>query len=532
MLLRRISLLLVLLSMLTGSFLWWQRRDLRQKMNSLLAGTVSSQVFRETLPSCFFFPSARQEALAISWCLDDIETGNRLFKAITKRSSFFAPDTILNHLLDNASPEAFIAYAAFLARHDDLSPYYSVLSKQISYEAVSEAELQKGIDAIPRTAARDKIKERMGKLNQQLAEGDVPVVWDRENRVLATWSPSSRSLKEHLPGFSLEPLVPSLQTGYRQIRMTIGLDLQQHAEAHFRSYHGSLILLDLESGAILAAYSKPFSPGGSINPVLSDSYEPGSIIKLLTLFTYSGSDDRTLFPFVCQGNMTLDGKIFYDWTVHGKIETPQQAMALSCNLAFARMGLELGSEKLAQGLRSFHFNREERYGDGPFVFPMGQYRTPRDKFSLANLSIGLEEIEITTLHAALITGLIAGNGILPHPHLLASSETVLGQVVGRDHPAPMEVHARSMQYLLLQQSMAMAVDHASGTAKRAQNEKILPAVKTGTAGSSKLGLDAVIISYFPRHAPRYALAFRLERGGKAEYNGALFLNRYLTTFPR
>jgi cell division protein FtsI/penicillin-binding protein 2 len=56
------------------------------------------------------------------------------------------------------------------------------------------------------------------------------------------------------------------------------------------------------------------------------------------------------------------------------------------------------------------------------------------------------------------------------------------------------------------------------------------ALKTGTAGNKKLGLDAILTGFFPADKPEYAFAFRLERAGKAEWRGALFLKDFLTAF--
>jgi hypothetical protein len=55
------------------------------------------------------------------------------------------------------------------------------------------------------------------------------------------------------------------------------------------------------------------------------------------------------------------------------------------------------------------------------------------------------------------------------------------------------------------------------------------AVKTGTAGSKKDGFDAVLMGFFPARKARYSFAFRLERGGKAQVEGAAFLKKFLTT---
>ncbi len=530
-LLRRIALTILLLVLTATFFLWWQHRDLQQRTSELLSGSISPQTFRSSLPAFHFLPRARAEAVAISWCLEKPEAGEKFLSEIVNRSSFFDPNPILDRLVDQESPAPFITYARFLDRHEFLSAYHTILLQLASYQTVTEDELRQGLAEAPEKAGSEQIKSRIRALNTELGAKELVVIRDRENRILGTWSTQNSRLKERLPGFSLSPLEPLFKSGYRQIRLTLNLELQKHAEQHFRSHHGSLVLLDLESGAILTAYSKPLSEKSGGNSAFSELYEPGSIIKLLTLLSFNEQKKVPLFPFSCKGHMTLDGRLFYDWMVHGNIESAQEAMALSCNLVFARMGLELGPALIKKGLGAFFFDLKHPLKDGPFTFHSGRTRPVESPYALANLSIGLEEIEMSTVHSAVITGLIAGSGILPHPHLLASSSTLLGLVSSRPVTPPLEVHPRSLQYLPLQQSMVMAVDHPLGTARRARNSTIQFASKTGTAGDRTKGLDTVIIAYFPRQNPKYALAFRLERGGKAEYNGALFLNRYLTNFP-
>jgi hypothetical protein len=530
---QRFLIILVLLSAATASIHFWQRNRMHNRLEALLTNQIRPGEFRENPPALWFAPAARREALALAQTLDNAPLGETQFDTIQKKSTLLEPAPILDRLLERAQPAPFSTYARFLEKHNALPPFYTILLKQAGFQALAEAELTAGLNDAPHREGIEQVRNRIRVLNRELTQKEVTVVLDRDNQPLGTWNPTDKRLSGRIPGFSLAPLAPLFQSGYQQVRLTLSLRLQQHAETHFRPYHGTLVLLDLENGEILCAYSKPTANSPETNPALTDLYEPGSILKLLTLFTYSESRLGSIFPYHCKGNMPLGGRTFYDWIAHGTIESAQEAMALSCNLVFAGMGLKLGPERVHKGLKDFFFDRSSPWSDGPFTLQPGTTRpVEENSHGLANLSIGLEEIRMSTFHAALITGLIATNGILPGPRLIASGSTLLGLVISRPLPPKLEIHPRSIHYMTLQQSMAMAVDHAQGTARRAQNSHLTLSAKTGTAGDSRQGLDAVLIAYFPRQNPRYALAFRLEHGGKAEYNGALFLNHYLSSFPR
>ena len=98
------------------------------------------------------------------------------------------------------------------------------------------------------------------------------------------------------------------------------------------------MLLDLPENSIAAAYSKSRSVRGD-NAVFSETYEPGSIVKIVTLLAYLRQVDPNVFPYECPGRMAIGGSIFYDRTAHRQVKDPTAALALSCNLGFAQMGL-------------------------------------------------------------------------------------------------------------------------------------------------------------------------------------------------
>jgi len=85
-------------------------------------------------------------------------------------------------------------------------------------------------------------------------------------------------------------------------------------------------------------------------------------------------------------------------------------------------------------------------------------------------------------------------------------------------------------FLKIKQAMVYVVEAAEGTGRRARLESIKIALKTGTCGDKKIGLDAVMTGFFPADKPQYVFAFRLEHAGKAEWRGAQLVKQFLTEF--
>jgi len=92
----------------------------------------------------------------------------------------------------------------------------------------------------------------------------------------------------------------------------------------------------------------PFYEGVYLNRCISAAYTPGSVFKLVTLAaaleTVPDLKDRS---FLCEGSVTVDGNIVRCTGTHGS-QTIEQALANSCNCAFAALSLELGGEVLQQ----------------------------------------------------------------------------------------------------------------------------------------------------------------------------------------
>ncbi|MFQ5768466.1 MAG: penicillin-binding transpeptidase domain-containing protein, partial [Acidobacteriota bacterium] len=223
------------------------------------------------------------------------------------------------------------------------------------------ALLKSGPEGNQPLAAR---RRRLGKiLQQRQAAGQADILFDRGGRpVYGRTVPGGKPVL-HVPdlapaltepGGALQFLSPSDLAG--QVHLTIDLAYQKAAHAALGRYAGAFVAIDPKTGAILALVSHT-DPQDSTVQAYRQLFEPGSIIKMITLAGALDSDlnlDR-LFPLNCTGNMTLDGKVFYDWIRHGSVAGPAEATAVSCNLAFAAMGLEIGQARLDDTLKRFGF---------------------------------------------------------------------------------------------------------------------------------------------------------------------------------
>jgi penicillin-binding protein 2 len=192
------------------------------------------------------------------------------------------------------------------------------------------------------------------------------------------------------------------------------------------------------------------------------------------------------------------------------------------------MGILIGKQKLADTLKLFRFNNPP-IKDLFLKFKMGNFNENiKNDFSLAKLSIGLNEIEDTTLHMALISSLIASDGISASPFLIMNRKNI--QKLGNYYHKSsfIEVMKNNTAYGKIRFAMNRVVEDKNGTGRRAKKDNLRFAIKTGTAGSKKLGLDSVILGFFPYESPKFAFAIRLERAGKAELAGARFLKDFLT----
>jgi peptidoglycan glycosyltransferase len=313
--------------------------------------------------------------------------------------------------------------------------------------------------------------------------------------------------------------------GNETIETTLDSAVQHAAMVALQKHRGSLVAIDPRTNEILAIVSNDRK-----NLALEEQYEPGSIIKVLTALNAVNTnlDLKSMFPYHCSGDLMIDGRHFGDWVPqgHGTLPDLNEALAQSCNVFFADIGLRLGVDRLRRFMTSAGFDGQTDLG--LFKVPLG--RTTGEifnKFETAYYAIGLEHETITTLHIAMLASMIANRGLLTTPRLLRGRRSVLGEiVVGPTPQAQARIASREASERVVQ-AMVAVVTHPKGTGRRADIDSVSLALKTGTAGKRENGYNAQIMAFAPVESPKIAFGIIAENSGPAEYAGAKIARDFL-----
>lgn len=294
--------------------------------------------------------------------------------------------------------------------------------------------------------------------------------------------------------------------GAGSLYLTLDLELAEAARRAFGRFRGSIVLVDPATGDVLAAVSdrRTFAREDGRAP-FEQMREPASISKLITTAAYlreGGDPEARLRHERCRGHEVYAGERLYCPVIAGPLRGLDRAMAVSCNVAFADLGVEAGRDAVVDELRRWGFDGSL----GPF--PAGRILRARgDARQLADLSIGLQDSEITPLHAALLAATVARSGERPAPRLVAAVDGRLGL-----HPRPLpaapaervieEAWAREL-------GDAMETVASRGTAMRVRTRGFPVAMKTGTASDPRWGFHVNYVGYGPLPEARVAFAVRI-----------------------
>ena len=179
-------------------------------------------------------------------------------------------------------------------------------------------------------------------------------------------------------------------------------------------------------------------------------------------------------------------------------------MAISCNIAFAELGVMVGWVGMLEEHRRYGFdgNFGNPFAVGKILIESGTER------SLADLSIGLEAVDITPLHAAMIAALLANGGRMLPPRLIAADDGVLGMSPG--------FHEVGEGRMVLEESLLPAVLDSlagvsmwGGTAAWIAPIDFPVAMKTGTGSSWRQGFHVNYIGVGPMPKPAIAFCVRV-----------------------
>lgn len=278
---------------------------------------------------------------------------------------------------------------------------------------------------------------------------------------------------------------------------TLDADLQQAASDALGDYKGAVIIMEADTGKILAMVSKPdFDPNEIydnwetlntdeensplLNRATGGSYAPGSVFKIVTTLAYMRQySSYSDYSYDCAGSITADNTTIScaGGTVHGS-EDLGSSLANSCNASYANIGLQLDISEFGDTAEDLLFNEQL-----PSVLDYTKSSFVLDEDSLTSeimmTAMGQGETTVSPYHMALITQAIANGGILMEPYLVESVTNYTGTEVSRNVPKSYARLMTSDEASQLKEYMTAVVEEGTGSVLSGRSYTV--AGKTGTA---------------------------------------------------
>jgi cell division protein FtsI (penicillin-binding protein 3) len=318
------------------------------------------------------------------------------------------------------------------------------------------------------------------------------------------------------------------------VRLTVDQDLQFVTEqrlaeacADGATTRASAVVLDVATGQVVSMGSCPgYDPGAYSttdpnrlgNPLVSDVFEPGSVMKAVTLS--AALEEGVAEPdtvLSVDGHIDAGDRVVTDAHDHEPVDwTVTGILAKSSNVGTIMLAREVGDEKLEHYLRAFGVGSTtgiELPGESAGIL---QESADWTASRAANVPIG-QGVSVTTLQMASIYQAIANRGVRIEPRIVESVTDPDGTV--RPAPAPertrviSETTAEEMAYML------ESVVGPGGTAPLGAVEGFRVAGKTGTAQRPNPdcncyaggGYVTTFVGFAPADDPKYVVAVDLER---------------------
>ena len=318
------------------------------------------------------------------------------------------------------------------------------------------------------------------------------------------------------------------------VQLTIDEDLQfvvqqrlDAACADGATTAASAVVLDVHTGEVAAMASCPgYDPGHYNetdpdllgNAVVSDVYEPGSVMKAVTVAAAieEGKTDKdavlTVPDSIQAGDVVVSdahARAPLDFTVTG-------IMAKSSNVGAIMLAREVGDSTLEEYLRAFGIGSEtgiELPGESAGIM---QDSADWTESRAANVPIG-QGVSVTTLQMASVYQTLANGGVRVPPRVVDQVTAADGTVVEADRPQATRVVSEDTADQLTY--MLEAVVGKGGTAPLGEVDGFRVVGKTGTAQRANPecgcysggGYFTTFVGYAPADDPQYVVAVDLER---------------------
>ena len=363
-----------------------------------------------------------------------------------------------------------------------------------------------------------------------------------------------------------------------RVRLTVDTEVQKACGKLLNDRAGSISVMDIYTGDIIAMYSSPsydpnkFLFGISnddwalirnnplkplVNKTLSGLYSPGSTIKpIVALSALENKIVSPSFKVKCTGKMELYGQTFHCWKEkgHGFVSL-KNAMKQSCDTYFYEVARLLGVDRLNVTAEKFGLGKKV-LGDYFDFEKSGLF--PNTKWKINNLGkgwvlgetlitgIGQGYTQTTPLQLCLMTAQIANGGYSIKPRIIVDNNPMSFEETKRKlkketlHTQEKKLFNDPRNIKIVQEAMFSSTNELYGTSykSRIDDPKYQFAGKTGTAQVKRISMrereldlkieqipykdrdHALYIAYGPYINPRYALSIIVEHGGSGSRTAA------------
>jgi penicillin-binding protein A len=321
--------------------------------------------------------------------------------------------------------------------------------------------------------------------------------------------------------------------------LTLDPAVQEAAMAGLEGVTGAVVALDPSSGAVLGLASTPtydptllsshdpdaireyaaqldaIDPDPRRNQATREIYAPGSIFKVIVSAAalQEGYTPDTVVPAPDEFQLPNSSRVIPNFNGSSCSSTGEQslidALTISCNTAFAMLGIELGEDKIRAMAEAFGLDDERR--EIPLLVAGSTVGEIEDDAALAQTSIGQRDVRVTTLQAAMIAAAVANDGSLMQPYVVDQVRAPDLSVIDETKPEELSRPVSTDIANQLTEMMLSVVERGSGKSARIDGVEV--AGKTGTAQTPDEPDHNWFIGFAPADDPSIAVAVFVKNGG-------------------
>ncbi|MCL2928769.1 MAG: penicillin-binding protein 2 [Trichodesmium sp. St16_bin4-tuft] len=338
----------------------------------------------------------------------------------------------------------------------------------------------------------------------------------------------------------------------KTVKLTLDINLQKAAETALGFRKGAVVVLDVNTGEVLAMASYPrFNPNVFTKPMPEEKwrslhseeqsflnrslqgYPPGSTFKIVTAAAALGSGKFSPYSIIQTSDSIYVGGILFNEHSggYGAIGF-RTALAYSSNTFFYHTGMTIGHEQIAQWAYKLGLGGKKLNLLGIPSAYNGLIPTEEDKRRIYNdawylgdtitMAIGQGLVLVTPLELATATATIANSGKQVTPHLFAHE-------TNSPEMKPIPIGLKPEYVNTIKKGMIDVVEY--GTAQLLNDGTIpLTGGKTGTSEVMGQKSHSLYVGFGPAEESKIAIAVIVENGGYGSFSAAPVAKKVFQTY--